>query len=365
MEVDVDRDDIVDSFKLDRDELAQLRNKSAETRLGFALQMKFLGWRGRFPEGPSEIPGDAVGYVARQVDVDPGGIALYDFVGRAAQRHRKEIRAVSGFRPCTVSDAEQLTGWLVENSAKTERREEQVRADLLARCRAERIEPPADERIGRIVRSALHQAEDALMRQTVARLDAAPGTDGRLDALVEADESVDEADTVDDLLATIKADPGTVGLKSMKAETSKLASVRAIGFTPACASALALGHITALTVHDLVELNVADVRPDCKGVTSGSKQWTIPPSLAAPVRSQLLSRLQVGAGPEDPLFVNHYKWRASPYEPHTWLQDAVSQGPRRRYAQRFFPHIIGGHRLAIVGSAREVTRPDTGYLRPD
>ena len=229
MEVDVDHDGIADCFTLDRDELARLRNKSAETRLGFALQLKFLLWRGSFPQDASEIPGDAVGYVARQVEVDPSGIALYDFVGRAAQRHRKEIREVCGFRPCTVDDAEHLTAWLINNSAKMERREEQVRADLLARCRTERIEPPAAERIGRIVRSALRQAEDALMMQTVTRLDAVPGTDAHLEALVEDGGSVDEADTDDHRLAEIKADPGTVGLKSMKAETRKLAAVRAIG----------------------------------------------------------------------------------------------------------------------------------------
>jgi hypothetical protein len=40
---------------------------------------------------------------------------------------------------------------------EAERRPDLIREELLARCRAERIEPPAAERIDRITRSALHE----------------------------------------------------------------------------------------------------------------------------------------------------------------------------------------------------------------
>ncbi|MEU4249940.1 hypothetical protein AB0F15_21275 [Amycolatopsis sp. NPDC026612] len=45
-----------------------------------------------------------------------------------------------------------------------------MRDEVLVRCRAERIEPPAAGRVDRIVRSALHQAERALTARIVARL---------------------------------------------------------------------------------------------------------------------------------------------------------------------------------------------------
>jgi hypothetical protein len=35
---------------LDDDETGWLRNKSMATRLGFAVQLRFLPWRGRFPK---------------------------------------------------------------------------------------------------------------------------------------------------------------------------------------------------------------------------------------------------------------------------------------------------------------------------
>ncbi len=81
-----------------------------------------------------------------------------------------EIRRALGFRECSVSEAEKLTDWLARHVARSERRPDRVRDELLARCRAERIEPPERTRIERIVRSALHQAEEMLFSLVVSRL---------------------------------------------------------------------------------------------------------------------------------------------------------------------------------------------------
>ncbi|MFB6980808.1 DUF4158 domain-containing protein [Streptomyces scopuliridis] len=40
---------VVDHFTLSGDEAGWLRNRTGATRLGFAVQLKFLTWRGRFP----------------------------------------------------------------------------------------------------------------------------------------------------------------------------------------------------------------------------------------------------------------------------------------------------------------------------
>ncbi|MEO3885373.1 hypothetical protein [Nonomuraea sp. B5E05] len=56
---------------------------------------------GRFPEGRSELPDEAVAFVAGQVKVP------------AAERHRAQIRTFLDFGECIVADAERLThgGW--------------------------------------------------------------------------------------------------------------------------------------------------------------------------------------------------------------------------------------------------------------
>jgi hypothetical protein len=152
----LDLDELVEHWTLLDDERELIAGKRGPTRLGFALLLKFYTRAGRFPRGRGELPGEAVEFVARQVGVEPAELGLYEWTGSTIAYHRAQIRAHLGFRECTVADAEQLTRWLAAAVCEAERRPELVRDELLARCRAERIEPPAAGRIDRIVRSALH-----------------------------------------------------------------------------------------------------------------------------------------------------------------------------------------------------------------
>jgi hypothetical protein len=104
-----------------------------------------------------------------------------------------------------VADAEQLTHWLAAEVCESERRPELFRDGLLVRCRAERIEPPAAGRIDRIVRSAPHQAEQALTARIMARLPVEVA--GRLRALIAVDVPDDDAGE-ESVLALIKSVPG-------------------------------------------------------------------------------------------------------------------------------------------------------------
>jgi hypothetical protein len=63
---------------------------------------------------------------------------------------------------------------------------------LLARCRARQIEPPSAGRCDRIIRSALHQAEQALTARVTARL--GPDASTRLAALAAAAGDADGAE---------------------------------------------------------------------------------------------------------------------------------------------------------------------------
>ena len=85
----------------------------------------------------------------RCTDVPRGRDRTIDF-------HRGQIRRSLGFRECSVADTDKFTEWLVTNVTQAERAAERVREELLARCRAERIEPPTGGRIDRVVRSALY-----------------------------------------------------------------------------------------------------------------------------------------------------------------------------------------------------------------
>ncbi|PZS35158.1 MAG: hypothetical protein DLM59_03450 [Pseudonocardiales bacterium] len=64
------------------------------------------------------------------------------------------------------------------------------RSKLLTQCRAERIETPAAGRIDRIVRSALHQAEQTLTARIVATLPV--NVAGRVHSLVAVEVPDDD-----------------------------------------------------------------------------------------------------------------------------------------------------------------------------
>jgi hypothetical protein len=152
--VNVELDELVEHWTLLDGERELVAGKRGATRLGFALLLKLHTRHGRFLSGPDELPEEAVEFVAHQVDVAVDELAGHEWSGR----HRAQIREHLGFRECTVEDATGLQGWLAEHVARADPRMEVVRDKLHGRCRKWRIEPPADGRIERIVRAAVHGA---------------------------------------------------------------------------------------------------------------------------------------------------------------------------------------------------------------
>ena len=252
-------DDVVEHFTLDDRERELLRNKSGSTRLGFAAMLKFVGWKGRFPRGLFELPDDAIEHLARQAKVAAAQIGAYDFSGRQIKNHRREIRNHTGFRICTVRDGEQLAGWLAAHIAQDERRVEHVRAMLLGRCKDERIEPPTPERAGRIVDSAIRQADSILIATVVARLNT--GHIARIETLLNASAETDPETDPDerrverdeDELSAIKASPGNVSLATVLAEIDKLHAVRHVGLPPGLFDGIAANVVAAWRARAAVE----------------------------------------------------------------------------------------------------------------
>jgi len=196
------------------------------------LLLKFYTQHGRFPRGRAELPDEAVTFVAGQVQLPASDWASTPgLAGRSSTTGGRFGHL--GFRECSVVDAEKLTGWLADHVALRERRPDLVHAELLARCRAESIEPPTAGRCARIVRGALHAAEEMLTLRVHARL-----ADGSVERILglEAGDDVDGPEVSDNprledrsVLAAVKAAPGNVSLETMLTEIDKLLAVRAVG----------------------------------------------------------------------------------------------------------------------------------------
>ncbi|MFJ2905443.1 MULTISPECIES: DUF4158 domain-containing protein [unclassified Streptomyces] len=61
-----DLDELVEHWTLLKDEQRLVSGKRGATRLGIAVLLKFCTQYGRFPRNHAELPGEAVGFVARQ-----------------------------------------------------------------------------------------------------------------------------------------------------------------------------------------------------------------------------------------------------------------------------------------------------------
>ena len=90
-------DELVEHWTLLVDEQELIAGKRGSTRLGFALLLKFYVRLGRFPRGRSELPDEAVAFVAKQVGVPPGELGFYEWAGSTIGYHRWQIRAIPGF----------------------------------------------------------------------------------------------------------------------------------------------------------------------------------------------------------------------------------------------------------------------------
>lgn len=228
-----DVDDLVTWWTLVEADLELLAGKHGSTRLSFAVMLKFFEVEGRFPRHAGEIPPAAVEYVSRQMGLDDVGSRL-EVSGRSAERHRAQIRAALGFRVFGRGDEDKMISWLAEQVCPSELNADRQREAVLARCRAERLEPPG--RMDRIIGAANRIADDQFCAATLARLStdvaaalqcviAVPGVESGSDEAAGGGDGAGEAS----FFTELKSDPGRLGLETLLAEITKLNRVRAIG----------------------------------------------------------------------------------------------------------------------------------------
>jgi len=236
----------VDHCTLSGDEAGCLRNKTGSTRLGYAVQLKFLIWRGRFPKMRLELPPDAVEHVAKQVGVAATELGFYDFTSRAAKRHRSELRDLTGWHECTKADLIKLVSQLGgrDLARRTPRGTGAGRAAAADARRPDRAADRGPDRHGHPLRAA--PGRGRAVAEVAARLAREEDGPGRLDALVftdpteaaaaqgaaakeDGDSAEDDEDDVESVLSDVKSHPGNVSLNSLLDEISKLKQVRAVG----------------------------------------------------------------------------------------------------------------------------------------
>jgi TnpA family transposase len=219
-------EDLIDTWTLVDSDWRLVANKHGATRLGFALLLKFFESEARFPRDLGELPAAAVAYVAEQVKVQAALLSEYGWSDRTATYHRTQIREAFGFRVLTREDETKLAEWLASEICPVEMSDERAREALLARCRAEQIEPPG--RPARLIAAARATFEQQFCERTVARL--SPTAIEQLEDLVAEDDPASaDATAGRGAYAELKADPGQLGLDTLLRELAKLERIRTVG----------------------------------------------------------------------------------------------------------------------------------------
>lgn len=210
-------------WTIDEEEQPLIRQKRGVNRLGFALLLKFFQMKGRFPERKNEIPRVVRAFVAEQLSVNADDYEQYDWEGRGIKRHRVEIRKLHGFHRMRTNEFDSLRQWLIDEVVPQAVDERQLKALLYEELRDGKIEPPTYAQIERLISSAHHQFEIQLCDSTVEKLSATCRRE--LDKLTgpQSDSWILDADEIP--LNQLKQEAGGVGLKSLKAELSKLKTI--------------------------------------------------------------------------------------------------------------------------------------------
>lgn len=206
--------------------------RTGQNRLGFALQLKFFQYEGRFPRGKWDLPTIVIRYVARQLGVDPDIVARYPWEGRTRVRHRAVIRQHLGFQGTSVEDGKAISAWLVAEILPHQRSEPALKEAVYARCRELGLEPPSPKRIERLTRSAMRAFDQIFYEIILARL---PQTvRQKLDALLNTGlfknpDQGEEGGQGRSILHELKRDPGATTVNTVLSELEKLRQLEEIG----------------------------------------------------------------------------------------------------------------------------------------
>ncbi len=209
------RDELIEHFTLEAQELDLLANKSGATRIGFAVLLKFFQHEGRFPRFRYEIPPPVLEFIAEQLDLSSTLSKQYKWKGRSIKYHRAQIRGFLGYRMSTTEDVQALTEYLTTFVRGENPDHEFLKTELLRSCRLRYIEPPSKGRIERIVHSVLRQFHEHVCQLINGRLQA--GSRAQLDGLLE-----------DDTIQHLMKDVAGITIDSVAEELEKLEQIRTI-----------------------------------------------------------------------------------------------------------------------------------------
>ncbi|MCP4408693.1 MAG: Tn3 family transposase [Gammaproteobacteria bacterium] len=220
---------ILDSYTLLPPEIDLVGQKQQDyNRLAQAVFLKYFQEHSRFPEYPSDLPPNAIDWVADQLQISSELLARFDWQGRTAMRYRSQIRAWLGFRSSSLADQDRLRNWLIEDVLPDEFRVSHLERIAYQRLKEDRIEPPTAGRLKRLILSAIYQYEQGFFKETAERIPVEVKANLRQLVHRKREIALDEAwheehgDPLDYPIHELRADVGEAKAKTMKTVAARL-----------------------------------------------------------------------------------------------------------------------------------------------
>ncbi len=147
-------------WSLGFEDIALLNSKSANAKLGLAVQLMFYRATSRFGRAASGFPDAAVAYLAEQIGAPIADFTAYDWHGRSGRRHRAEILAHLGFRRARQPDMRDAAAWTASELCPLGLSASEIMERLLGWFVERRIVAPDEEALGALIVTGRRTFED-------------------------------------------------------------------------------------------------------------------------------------------------------------------------------------------------------------
>ena len=221
-------DELIDNWTLLPNEVELVSRTNAEVnRLGYALLLKYFQITGQFPNQLADIPQAAVGFIARQLELDASLLDQYSWGKTVNKRQRAAIRTIFGFREGTLADNQVVIDWLIQNLLPDNLHLESVIEAAYQQFRIRKLEPYTRGRMERLARSAIRQFSELFCQNVADKL--SPQAKQLLDDLLHRQENEGGERSFRTPFGDLKLDAGAAKLENVIEETNKLQLIQEIG----------------------------------------------------------------------------------------------------------------------------------------
>jgi hypothetical protein len=161
----IEEEDIIAFFTLSAADMREIhKQRGAQNKLGYAIQLCALRYMGFSPDSVANAPLDVIGYVAEQLNLNPKSLSGYGRRAPTRTGHFQLIRRNLGFQKADAEYIQSLSKWMVDRALEHENPLLllNISCDKLIK---DKIVRPGITRLERMVATAINKANKKIFNQ--------------------------------------------------------------------------------------------------------------------------------------------------------------------------------------------------------